>query len=255
MTSLKNKFLKLIMAGLLVLTTIAFISCGGNQNPDNEKGSGGGGSGSGSSSGSGSGNDTSGILTAEQSAARLKEIGDYDIVVEVVSIGNQAMSMEMAKKGNTYWFKTVNVSMAYKLEGDNCYSYAGMEDESGAIKWMCTGSTPSDTLEGSLEQMDTAFAQTLFYAGDLVAGLTKSGTATIAGRNCTKYTWSETASSGGTTASAQETIYVDNETGICMKMVASDTVNGVSESGSFEVTKFLTGSSVQAPTLPAPENE
>ena len=38
-----------------------------------------------------------------------------------------------------------------------------------------------------------------------------------------------------------------------MKLEAAGTANGDSESGSFEVKKFLTGNDVTAPTLPDPE--
>ena len=159
--------------------------------------------------------------------------------------------MEMGKKGNTYWFVIMNgVGYAYKLDGDNCYGYLGTKYDSNTMTWMYMGSESSDAVDDNWQYFDNS----LFYAGNDVAEFTKSGTATIAGRNCTKYTWRDSASYGGNSASAQETIYIDNETGICMKMEASDTVNGVSTSGSFEVKKFLTGSAVVAPTLPAPED-
>ena len=235
MTTLKTKLMKLLMIGLLVLTAFAFIACGDKGGDDDD-------------SGSGSGE----ILTAEESAAKLKAIGDYDIVVDVVSIGDQAMSMEMGKKGNTYWFVIMNgVGYAYKLNDDNCDFYLGTKSDSSTMTWMYFGSESSDAVNDSLQYFDSS----LFYAGELPADLKKSGSAKIAGRPCTKYTWSESASSGGNSASAQETIYIDNETGICMKLEASDTVNGVSESGTFEVTKFLTGNAVVAPTLPPPEDD
>ena len=235
MTTLKSKLMKLLMLGLLVLTAFAFIACGDKGGDDDD-------------SGSGSGE----ILTAEESAAKLKAIGDYDIVVDVVSIGDQAMSMEMGKKGNTYWFVLMDgLGFAYKLDGNNCYGYLGTTDESNTMTWMYMGIDSSDAMDDSLQYFDSS----LFYAGELPADLKKSGSAKIAGRPCTKYTWSESASAGGNSASAQETIYIDNETGICMKLEASDTVNGVSESGSFEVKKFVTGNAVVAPTLPPPEDD
>ena len=236
MNTLKSKLIKLIMTGLLVLTAFAFIACGGNGGGDDDD------------SGSGSGE----ILTAEESAAKLKAKGDYDIVVDVVSIGDEAMSMEMGKKGNTYWFVIMNgIGYAYKLNDDNCDFYLGTKSDSSTMTWMYMGSESSDAVDDNWQYFDSS----LFYAGELPADLKKSGSAKIAGRPCTKYTWSESASAGGNSASAQETIYIDNETGICMKLEASDTVNGVSESGSFEVTKFLTGNAVVAPTLPPSEDD
>ena len=158
----------------------------------------------------------------------------------------------MGGKGNTYWFVIMNgIGYAYQLDGNICYGYLGTTDENDTMTWMYIGSESSDAVNDSLQYFDSS----LFYAGELPADLKKSGSAKIAGRPCTKYTWSESASAGGTSASAQETIYIDNETGICMKLEASDTVNGVSESGTFEVTKFLTGNTVVAPTLPPPEDD
>lgn len=252
MNTLKSKLIKLIMTGLLVLTAFAFIACGGNQNPENESGSD-----SGSGSGSDNVNEKDGILTAEQSAAKLKAIGDYDIVVEVTTIDDETISMEMAKKGNIYWFNTASVCMAFNLVDDICYTYIGMEDESGTIEWTPTESIPSTSMEDYLEQMDSAFEQSIFYAGDLLNNsditFKKAGSITIAGRQCTKYTWRDSASAGGNSISVQETICIDNETGICMKLEAAGSANGDSESGSFEVKKFLTGNTVTAPNLPDPE--
>ena len=242
MTTFKNKLLKLIMTGMLVLAAFAFISCGGDAPEDN----------GGSDDGSGTGE----ILTAEQSASKLKALGAYDIVVEVSTGGyglgdDETISYEMAKKGNTYWFCTSYMDVAYKLDGDYCHMYMGMDNGSGGKEWMYITSEPASTMEDSLEQMDAAFDDSLFYAGDLVADFENAGSAIVAGRNCTKYTWSDSASDGVQSVSAKETIYIDNQTGICMKLEESDTVNGVSNSVSFEVKKFLTGNSVVAPNLPA----
>lgn len=243
MTTFKNKLLKLIMTGMLVLAAFAFISCGGDAPEDN----------GGSDDGSGTGE----ILTAEQSAAELKKLGAYDIVVEVSTGGygfgdDEPVTYEMAKKGNTYWFCTDFMNVAYKLDGDNCHMYMGMPNESGAMEWMYMTSEPASTMEDTLEQMNTSFDGSLFYAGDLVADFENAGSAKVAGRNCTKYTWSDSAAAGGQSASGQETIYIDNQTGICMKLEASSTQNGtVTNTVSFEVKKFLTGNKVTAPNLPA----
>ena len=245
MTTFKNKLLKLIMTGMLVLAAFAFISCGGDAPEDNDDSDGGSGTGTGE------------ILTAEQSAAELKKLDAYDIVVEVSTGGygfgdDEPITMEMAKKGKTYWTIAYGYGSAYKFNGDSYDMYMGQQTESGAIEWMYIKSEPASTIEDSLEQMNTAFDGSLFYAGDLVENFVEAGSAKLAGRNCTKYVWSDSASAGGQSASAQETIYIDNQTGICMKLEASGTKNGtVTDSVSFEVKKFLTGNSVVAPNLPA----
>ena len=243
MTTFKNKLLKLIMTGMLVLAAFAFISCGGDAPEDN----------GGSDDGSGTGE----ILTAEQSAAKLKALDAYDIVVEVSTGGygfgdDEPITMELAKKGKTYWTIASGYGSAYKFNGDSYDMYMGMQTESGSIEWMWAGPVTDSTIEDSLEQMNTAFDGSLFYAGDLVDNFVEAGSAKVAGRNCTKYVWSDSAAIGGQSASAQETIYIDNQTGICMKLEASGTQNGtVTNTVSFVVKKFLTGNSVVAPNLPA----
>ena len=64
MITLKNKLLKLFMTGMLVLTSFAFLSCGGN------------------GAGGEDINSKSDIPSSEEVTANLKALGDYDIVVE-----------------------------------------------------------------------------------------------------------------------------------------------------------------------------
>ena len=246
MITLKNKLLKLIMTGLLVLTTVAFISCGGTPADDDNSGE--------NEEENNIEKESGEILTAEESTNKLKALGDYDIVAEAVIINGETISMELAKKGNIYWFSSAGVSMAYQLADDTFYSYVEMENESGKMEWMQIGSEKSDKLAETLKAMDKSFKNSLFCAEGLADGCTKSGSETIAGRKCTKYTWADSASYGDTTVSAQKTVYIDDETGICMKLVASESSNGESSTGSFEVKKFLTGNKVIAPNLPAPTN-
>lgn len=241
MITLKNKLLKLIMTGLLVLTTVAFISCGETPADDDNSGE--------NTEETNTENDSGEIITAEESTNKLKALGDYDIVAEVVIIDGETISMELAKKGNIYWFSSYGVSTAYQLSDDTFYSYMGTEDDSGTMTWMQMGSEKSDKLADTLKEMDEKFENSLFCAEGLADGCTKSGSETIAGRKCTKYTWADSASYGDTTVSAEKYVYIDDETGICMKMVASESSNGESSTGSFEVKKFLTGSAVIAPNL------
>lgn len=230
MSTFKNKLLKLFMAGLLVLTSFAFLSCGG-------KGAGGE-----------DNNSKSDIPSAEEVTANLKTLGDYDIVVEIDAVdSSEAMSLEMAKKGNIYWFVIAGgIGIAYKLEGNVCYYYLGSPDANKNITWAYVAEDSADSID---EQMETSFGASLFYASELPADLVKGGSAVVAGRNCTKYTWRDSAH--GVTVS--ETVYIDNETGLCLKMEASGSYNGESESGSFEVKSFKTGNNVVAPDLPAPQ--
>ena len=230
---MKSKIVKFLTIAALLCAAFSFIACGGN--------------GAGGGDDAGGGNSAGGIPSSEQVSAKLKTM-DYDIVVEVAALGESAMSMEMAKKGNTYWFDIGVMAMAYKLEGNSCYYYMKMEDESGNMTWMYVGEDSADTIE---QQMENSFKDSLFYASNLPTDLVKSGSAVVAERTCTKYTWSDSAYG----ATVSETVYIDNETGLCLKLEASDSVNGQSEGASFEVKSFKTGNDVVAPVLPAPVSQ
>ena len=231
----KSKIAKFLALATLLLATFSFIACGGN-------GAGGGDDAGGGNSGNAA---AGGIPSSEQVSAKLKTL-DYDIVVEIVALGDsEAMSMEMARKGNIYWFDIGEMAMAYKLAGDTCYYYMRIPDESGNITWMYVGEDSADSIEDAMENY---FDESLFAASNIPVDLVNAGSAVVAGRRCTKYTWSDSAAG----ATVSETVYIDNETGLCLKLEASDSVNGQSEGASFEVKSFKTGDDVVAPVLPDP---
>lgn len=246
MSTLKNKLLKLIMTGMLVFAAFAFVSCGGNEAGGGDD-SGGEESG-GNPGGGGSVSGTGEILTEEQASAKLKLIGDYEIIAEVDS-----GEFEVGRKGNTYWSIHDGYGQAFVIDGELIHSYDAYEDTDGTIKWEygASASYVEDDLDSDIENLQSGFSTWLFFASN-TTGLTKAGSETIAGRPCTRYTHSQSASYGGQYASVSENLYIDNATGITMKWEISGSSNGESASVSYTVKSFKTGNAVVAPNLPAP---
>ncbi len=243
------------MTGMLVFAAFAFVSCGGNgagggdDSGGGEPGeiSGGGGEESGGNPGasvSGSGE----ILTAEQASAKLNTIGDYVIIAEAYS-----GEFEVGRKGNTYWSIKDGDGQAIVIDGELIHSYNTYEDTDGTIKWEFGDSDPyaEEDLDSDIEDLQTEFSEWLFFASN-TTGLTKAGSETIAGRPCTRYTQSQSASYGGQYASVSQNLYIDNATGITMKYEISGSSNEGSASVSYTVKSFKTGNDVVAPDLPAP---
>ena len=249
----KSKIAKFLALATLLLATFSFIACGGN-------GAGGGddaGDGSGSGSGSGAG---SGILSEEEAYAKLKAIGDYEIIAEM-NDGHDKESFTLGKKGTAYWMIYEGHGNAYVIDGENAYVYSGGPDENEDFAWSFVMPMPSDGegLEQNIENLQMSIASWLYYANNIGEPLTTVGSATVAGRACTHYRYTHTASAGGMSGTATEDVYVDNETGITLKYVIGYTITGGgqddSDSTTYEVKSFKTGNAVTLPDFPEPDPE
>ena len=240
MTTFKNKLLKLIMTGMLVLAAFAFISCGGDAPEDN--------------GGSDDGSGTGAVISAEEAAAKLNQIGDYVIVSEVTSTGSEPEVYELGRKGNTYWAFYEGDYDAFVIDGENIHTYYGDEGAGGKIEWTFDETVPytEDGMESYIDNMQIAFSTWLYYGNYLASALEKNGSGSVAGRSCTRYTYSNTVSYGVEYASATYDVYIDNATGVTMKVVMSGSTNEGSGSFSYIVKSFKTGNSVTAPNLPEP---
>lgn len=91
----------------------------------------------------------------------------------------------------------------------------------------------------------------LFWGDVFFTGqpLNTAGTVTIAGRTCTKYTYSDSTYGFGNFASVYFEFCKDNATGVTMKLTAKANANDDSAAYYIEVTDFKTGNSVTVPTL------
>ena len=254
MNTLKSKLIKLIMTGLLVLTTFAFVSCGENPDPEN-----------GSEPGSETGGGTGSIMTEEQISGKLANLGAYRIKCKVNSSDwdseDSTSYYEIGKTQDTYWSLSDGHGFAGVIDGEYIYLYDADPDDNGNAVWEynMTYNYREDKIEDDLQSMYNAFGTGygLFYIYDNKEGLTKKTTKTLAGRTCTVYskTESQSDSSLGVSLSQSTDVYVDNQTGITMKVAESYTYNGQSFTWGYEVTTFETGNAVQVPTLPAPTDD
>ena len=95
----------------------------------------------------------------------------------------------------------------------------------------------------------TAQFSMFLQAYEFDTGLSKAKQATIAGRNCTVYTYSVSQKgkivSSLTGVDATWSYYIDNELGICLKFEVSGDDGTTSSSATFEVTSFKTNAKLE----------
>ena len=250
MNTLKSKLIKLIMTGLLVLTAFAFIACGGNQAPEDN-------------SENNSEDDVETVSgtasigkTQAQADAAIEALGDYEICSKCKTVDDDEVSETtwvVGTKGDTIWASTNESGLAYKTVDDTVYCYSlSTEDNITTYTYDC--SLPASTdIQSSLNAVKLAMTNWFYFAYAYDGQLTKVGPATVAGRPCTHYTYSDTAVVPGAYAAVKYDIYIDNATGLNLKVKWEAKTSSGNGSFGFEVTSFKTGDDVTAPTLKDPE--
>lgn len=254
MNTLKSKLIKLIMTGLLVLTAFAFISCGGNQAPEDN---------SENNSENNSEDDVETVSGTEsigktqaQAEAEIEALGDYEICSKYKAVDDDEVSETtwvVGTKGDTIWASTNESGLAYKTVDDTVHCYSS-STEDNITTYTYDYSLPASTdIQSSLNEVKLALANWFYFAYAYDGQLTKVGPATVAGRTCTHYTYSSTSVVPGAYATVKYDIYIDNATGINMKVVWEANSSEGNGYFSFEITSFKTDNAVTAPTLPDPE--
>ena len=244
MSTFKNKLLKLFMTGMLVLTSFAFLSCGGN--------GAGGGSGGGAD---GSGGETPFTgLTAEQKA-KLDSLNGWELTIshKWSDSGEENPDEEtwtIGEKNNIFWSEMGYEKLVLKKENGTVIPYRWDDDTDGYIVDPSYGVEGATLTEDYYDKLTMTSYMWIFWK-DMYNGmeLTNAGSATICNRACTKYSWTDSAAAFGQWATAHITFWVDNATGITMKLEAGNASNDGSASYVHEVTSFKTGSDVTPPTL------
>lgn len=84
---------------------------------------------------------------------------------------------------------------------------------------------------------------------DSLSGFQKQGSASVAGRSCNKYSISG-AGVVGTAYAFSYDVYIDQATGMTMKVAFTGQAGLESAAVSYEVTRFVTGGAVSVPKLP-----
>lgn len=253
----KSKITKFLALATLLLATFSFIACGGNGaggGDDSSSGSDSGSSSSSSSSSSGGSNSPTEFtgITAEQKA-KLDALNGWEVTInhkwsDTGEEDPEEQTWIIGEKDDVFWADMEGSKCAVEKVGENVYFYNWDEDE-GEFK--ASSEYGEATLTAEYYDFLTLSAYMWLFWKDMYDGtdLKNAGSATVCNRPCTKYTWSGSAAALGQWATASITFWVDNATGITMKLEAGSASNEGSESYTHEITEFKTGDAVTPPTL------
>ena len=205
-------------------------------------------------------------LEVNQSASeeKMEELANndgYSIKFEYVSTDSDSDEEERGSyyygyKGNIQWFISDDSGIAIKVEDDKAYVYDYYDGE-------YTFSNMYDD-EDMVNALSQSFINTynywLYFTNTYDGSLSKGADTTVCGRGCYTYTFDMSNLSnmmGGIIAgiagvSLKYKVAVDKEYGITLKLEFVGTADGDTETFSYEVKEFKTGSSVSVPRLPEP---
>ena len=188
---------------------------------------------------------------ANQKLEALANSTGYECAMTVFSSDSEEpVELSFGVKGNTSWFITDDGGGIAVVEEDSSYHLFDLTDGSWEYQiTMSKDGSPSGEGFGGMPLAN--YAAFLTMGESYKAGLSKTGSATVAGRKCTVY--SVTHNYG--TVSASVTACIDDELGFLMKyeVTGGDIAEGEYGSGSFEVTRFTASATVpQGIVVPEP---
>ena len=232
---MKKRVWLFLVVVISVLCMVAFAACG---NKETEEGAG------------------SASISADYDytliESKVNELAGADGIfvklhVQTAATGEQSHSFDVALgiKNNVYYYLTEEDEYYFDFSNENYYVSYSKED---GVWTKEVGNYNAYVTKAMAEQMaKAASAGIIGYMGwysSLSGGATKS-TATVAGRNCDKYTLKDIAIS----ASYSLEVCIDKATGICLKYAATGAVQGESASVSIECTEFNTSYTPVLPTV------
>ena len=217
-------------------------------------------------------------ISKEQSQEKVQELANTDgfyLEFTFSSGGSDSEetsgSFSYGKSGDVLWMRNQEgQGFALKKAETLFHAYEyNLGDEETPAGWEYLYSVSDEEKAGTFTQAFEMTYNTWLYYGNAYDGyLTKGSDTTVAGRSCYTYSFdmnSLTQQEGISGIASQYLdklkgvevryeIAVDKELGITMKLSVSGSAEGESGYASFEVTKFVTGSSVEVPDLPEPTN-
>jgi hypothetical protein len=220
--NLKNFFsitLTLILA--IVLSLSVLTACGGEN-------------GNSASSGSGDGsNNNGGAFEFGEDYISNNLKGDYQIIYNVTAYQDgetENITMEQIRTAEGYYWATGDDGVLFIKNGENYDLYVknGDKYENSGILY------PKDTAEIMMSSV-SMYMTTYAAYGD---SLNKTGSQTIAGRDCNEYTLDYTYPGFG--YKYKYTYCIDKETGVCLKVQMAIEGAGEKIGYEFECTKFQT---------------
>ena len=232
---MKKRVWLFLVVVISVLCMVAFAACG---NKETEEGAG------------------SASISADYDytliESKVNELAGADGIfvklhVQTAATGEQSHSFDVALgiKNNVYYYLTEEDEYYFDFSNENYYVSYSKED---GVWTKEVGNYNAYVTKAMAEQMaKAASAGIIGYMGwysSLSGGATKS-TATVAGRNCDKYTLKDRAIS----ASYSLEVCIDKATGICLKYAATGAAQGESASVSIECTEFNTSYTPVLPTV------
>lgn len=232
---MKKRVWLFLVVVISVLCMVAFAACG---NKETEEGAG------------------SASISADYDytliESKVNELAGADGIfvklhVQTAATGEQSHSFDVALgiKNNVYYYLTEEDEYYFDFSNENYYVSYRKED---GVWTKEVGNYNAYVTKAMAEQMaKAASAGIIGYMGwysSLSGGATKS-TATVAGRNCDKYTLKDSAIS----VSYSLEVCIDKATGICLKYAATGAAQGESASVSIECTEFNTSYTPVLPTV------
>ncbi len=250
MATFKSKLIKVLAMTALVFAAFSFIACGGN-------GAGGGDDAGGGSGGGGNGGGSGGPAQFEGITAAQKEkldaLNGWEVTInhkwsESGEADPDEQTWIIGEKNNIFWYDMDDDKMALRKDGQDVYIYDWDEVNSEYV-----ASYEGQAMTEDYYDLMTYLSYMWLFWKDMYDGvdLTAAGSGTVCDRACTKYTWRASESVLGAYAYGSITFWVDNATGITMKLEGTAASNEGSSSYVHEVTAFKTGNAVTPPTLPS----
>ena len=193
-------------------------------------------------------------ITQEESQAKLEKMEEdgYLITYNYTDDEGNSGTFTLGAKGNVVWFISDGEGAAILEEGDSLHCY----DYSAEDGYTYTNTVHKEQEESVVSTYKLAYSGWLYWANTYNGQFKKGSDATVAGRSCYTYDLDLLGSLGGLIGSlagltnVKYKVYVDKELGVTLKVEFTATAEGETSSFSYEVTQFLTGSKVVAPTLP-----
>ena len=189
--------------------------------------------------------------SGDSAKAKLEALGKtdgYEITLKVIDVSGNEYSTISCRKGNVWWSYNEDRTEGKALTGDDTHviAYAFSDGE-----WRMTDNLAGQSFDNILPMYATDATIYLYMANMYGSELKYAGEDRVAGRACSKYTYSV----GALGASLTWNACVDKELGITLKWKMETASEGERAGTEMEVTSFKTGSDVTVPTLPAPGEE
>lgn len=191
-------------------------------------------------------------IDQDSAQAKLEELGKtdgYEITMKVIDVDGDERINVTGRKGNVWWVYSDDKSSGTALvdrDGTSIISYELDDSE-----WNMGQNLVGQDFSYILPIYSTTTNVYLFIANAYDGSLKYEGKDNVAGRACSKYSYS----TGVMGASLSYAACIDDLTGVTLKWIIETTSEGVTGSQQMEVLSFKTGSSVVIPDLPAPSED